>query len=263
MNYNEILNYHKSYGTTKSDIVKRHGYENVLKNVVIAPVWKHTLFEKYAKSIEQVSSKVFNVYCENFSFSFIETNNIGASWIIEDIYALGVTNCKNLIFIGSAGALSEQIKIGDLSVPKLSYCGVSATRYLNQNLEDDFESKDYPSKYLTNKLLNTLKANSYNTNYHFEENYTVDSLFTQFAHIDHIKNLGAKTIEMETSAVFRVCNLININACALFGISDNTTANKSLYSGRSSQDQINKKTTRHEVIPQVVIDLIRNIETNQ
>ena len=257
MNYNEILNYHKNYGTTKSDIVKRHGYENILKNVVIAPVWKHTLFEKYAKSIEQVSSKVFNVYCENFSFSFIETNNIGASWIIEDIYALGVTHCKNLIFIGSAGALSEQIKIGDLSVPKLSYCGVSATRYLNQNLEDDFETKDYPSEYLTNKLLNTLKANSYNTNYHFEENYTVDSLFTQFAHIDHIKNLGAKTIEMETANVFKCNELLKINITALFCISDNTLQNKSLYSGRTQEENNYRRKIRYEVIPEIVINLLK------
>lgn len=262
MNYQQLLDYHKLYGTNKEDIIKRHAYEKVLKNVVIAPVWHNTLFTDFAKKIEQVGPKVYNVYGKDFSFSFIETNNIGSSWILEDVFALGVTNCKNLVFIGSAGSLDENIKIGDLVVPKLSYCGVCSTRFINDNLEDDFETKDYPNLEITNQLLNILKNNDYNTNYHYEENYSIDNIFTQFAHINHIKDLGAKTIEMETSAVFRACNLMSIKACALFGISDNTVINKSLYSGRTEDEQAKKKHTRHQVIPQVVIDLYKTLNKN-
>lgn len=36
---------------------------------------------------------------------------------------LGVTNCKNLIFIGSVGSSSEEINIGDIVIPKSSICG--------------------------------------------------------------------------------------------------------------------------------------------
>ena len=52
MNYNDILEILKYYGTTKEDIIKRRGYENILENVVVAPWWEHTLFNDC--TIEQV-----------------------------------------------------------------------------------------------------------------------------------------------------------------------------------------------------------------
>lgn len=255
MEYSEILEYLRLYGTNKQDIIKRRGYENILENVVVAPWWEHTLFNDYTTSIEQVSDKVYNVYGEGFSFSFIEIKGIGASALLEEVLALGVTACKRILFIGSAGAIDETINIGDLVIPTYSFNGVGATRYLNKGLIDDFEDKYYSSELLNKELINVSENMGYKIK--LVENYSVDTIIAQFPHIQHIIDVKAKTIEMETSTLFKCAKMMNIEATALFVISDNSIKNKSLYSGRSEDDSIKRKKVRKEVIPIIVNEFFK------
>lgn len=241
MDYKTLLRWHEYYGNTKKDIINSEDFENILENVVIAPWWEHNIFEKYSNSIEQVGKKVFNIKGNNFAFSFIEMKNIGAPAIIEEILTLGVTKCKRLIFIGSAGAIKENIKIGDLAIPTYSVSGVGATRYLSENLKDDFESRYYPDLELSNQILEIIKNMKLSVDYHHCPNYCVDTIFGQFPHIEHFKSLGCETLEMETSTVFKCASLTNIKATAIFTISDNTVLHKSLINGRSQEDKEKKK----------------------
>ena len=58
MKYNEILEAHFKYGTTRENIIKRYGYEEILDNVVLAPWWSHEIFKDKVLKIEKVSDKV-------------------------------------------------------------------------------------------------------------------------------------------------------------------------------------------------------------
>lgn len=258
MKFDELLNSHKLYGTSANDIIKRREYENILENVVVAPWWSHNIFQNHAKQMVQVGEKIFNIYGNDFQFSFIEIHNIGAPSILEHLLPLGLTKCKRIIFIGSAGALVDNIKIGDLVIPEYSFSGIGACRFLNINLKDDFEEKYYPSKSLTNKLIEVVGHQFSDYNCHQTPNYSVDTIFAQFPHIEHFLQLGAKTIEMETSALFKCCDMINIECSAIFCISDNTLKNKSLYSGRSQEEKILRHKMRDEILPQIVIELFKN-----
>lgn len=253
MKYKDLLDSHLKYGTNSEDIIKNRGYEKILENVVIAPWWDHNMFENLGFRIEQVSEKVYNFYGADLSFSYIELKRIGAPAIMDNILSLGVTKCKNLVFLGSAGSLDENIKIGDIVIPKYSICGDGASRYLNSNLEDEFLKEEYPTKDITDKLINILKENS--IKYHYVPNFSIDTVFAQFYHIDKIIDLGAKTIEMETANLFKCNELLNINVTALFCISDNTILNKSLYSGRTEKEEEYRHKVRNEVIPQIIIEL--------
>ena len=255
MNYSSFLESLSSFGTSQDDIIKRRGFDNILENVVLAPWWEHFIFNNYSNRIDKVSDKVFNVYGDGFEFSFIEIRNIGASALIEEVLPLGVTKCKRIIFIGSAGALDENINIGDLVVPTFSYNGVGSTRYLNDNLEDDFECKYYPNPSMSNRIIESIK--NIGLSVHNCVNYSVDTIIAQFPHINHIKDLGCKTIEMETSSLFKCADIAGIEASALFVISDNTIKNKSLYGGRKEEDKIKKKKARDEYVPQVIINVLR------
>ena len=255
MKYNDLLNSHLKYGTTPDDIIANRGYEKILENVVVAPWWSHDIFDGLNFEEDQVSDKVFNFYSDDLSFSFIELKRIGAPGIMDFILSLGVTKCKNLIFLGSAGSLDESIKIGEIVIPKYSICGDGASRYLNTDLADEFLKKEYPSKMFTNDLIDILKER--NIKYHYVPNYSIDTVFAQFYHVDKILDLGAKTIEMETACLFKCCNLMNINATALFCISDNTILNKSLYSGRTDEENDYRHKIRYELIPKIVIDLFK------
>ena len=137
MKFDELLNHHLLFGTQEEDIIKRRGYEKILKNVVVAPWWSHNIFEKFG-TIQRVGDNIFNVLGNNFQFSFIEIHNIGAPSILETILPLGITQCEKIIFIGSVGSLDENIKIGDLVIPSCSISGVGSTRFLSKTLEDDF-----------------------------------------------------------------------------------------------------------------------------
>lgn len=255
MEYEELLKSHMQYGTTKKDIIIKKGYEKILENVVIAPWWNHDIFCNMNFRVEQTSEKVFNFYSDEVSFSYIELKRIGAPSIMDFILSLGVTECKNLIFLGSAGSLDENIKIGDIVVPTYSICGDGASRYLNKNLEDEFLKEKYPTKQFTNELINILNKN--NIKYHYVPNYSIDTIFAQFYHIDKILNMGAKVIEMETANVFKCNELLKINVTALFCVSDNTLLNKSLYSGRTEEENDYRHKVRYEIIPKVVVELFK------
>lgn len=255
MNYNDLLNSHLRFGTTNEDIIKYKGYEQILENVVIAPWWEHTMFENMGFKIEQTSRKVYNLYRDDVSFSFIELKRIGAPSVLDYILSLGVTKCKNIIFLGSAGSLDENIKIGDIVVPEYSICGDGASRYLNPNLEDELFKKEYPSKEYTNKLINVIKNKK--LTYHYVPNYSIDTIFLQFYHIDKILEMGAKVIEMETAALFKCNEKLKKNVTALFCVSDNTVLSKSLYSGRTEEDEIYRHKVRYEIIPEIIVEMFK------
>ncbi len=256
MDYEYLLKSHLKYGTNKEDIIKRKGYENILENVVIAPWWSHDMFKEKAKQIEQVGERVYNIYGDNFEFSFVELRAIGAPVILDQVLALGVTKCKNIIFIGSVGSLDENIKIGDIVIPEYSFCGDGATRYLNKALEDDFGKEFYPSKDYTKKLLNILESTT-GINYHYVPNFSIDTIFAQFAHIDYILSKGAKVVEMETAALFKCSEVLNLNVTAIFCVSDNTVINKSLYSGRTEEEREYRHKVRREIIPQIITQMFQ------
>ena len=253
MNYDDLLNAHLRFGTTKEDIIIKKGYEKILENVVLAPLWRHDMFKNFDFKVEQVYENVFNFYNDKVSFSYIEIRNIGAPAVMDFILSLGVTKCKNLLFIGSTGSLDKDIKIGDIVVPEYSICGDGASRYLNKNLEDEFLKKEYPNKEFTNKLINVLKEE--NIDYHYVPNFSVDNIFAQFYHIDKILELSSKTIEMETANLFKCGEVMNMNVTALFCVSDNTVLNKSLLSGRSDEENKKRYEVRYEIFPKIIMKL--------
>lgn len=257
MKYNDLLNSHLKYGTTRDDIVSNKGYEKILENVVLAPWWKHEMFDNFSFEVEKINDVVYNFYGDEFSFSYIEIRNIGAPAVMDFILALGVTKCKNLVFIGSAGSLDKNIKIGDLVVPEYSICGDGASRYLNKNLEDEFLKKEYPSRDFTNDLIDILENEK--IKYHYVPNFSVDNIFAQFYHIDKILELGSKTIEMETANLFKCGEIMDINITALFCVSDNTVLNKSLYSGRTDEENEYRHKVRYEVMPKIIIELFKKV----
>lgn len=255
MKYSDILEAHFKYGTTREDIIKRYGYEEILDNVVLAPWWSHEIFKDKVLKIEKESDKVFNIYGDGFSFSYIEVGQVGAPVILDMVLALGVTNCKNILFIGSVGSLSSEIKIGDIVIPNGSICCDGASRYLNRNFKDEFFEVEYPTVELTKKLVELVQK--FDVKYHHVLNCSVDSIFGQFVHIDEFLERGALTIEMETASLFKASALIGVNAGAIFVVSDNVLMSKSLFSGRSDEENKYRHYVKEEVIPEIVCRLFK------
>lgn len=70
--------------------------------------------------------------------------------------------------------------------------------------------------------------------------------------IDEIMNTNCNAIEMETAAFFKVMELNGINAGAILQVSDNTIMQKSLYSGRTEENDNYRRYTRKVLFPHII-----------
>jgi len=259
MTYNELLDSQKKYGTKENDILSKRDYDKVCEKVVLAPWWKVTIFDSLNPKVEKINDILYNIDIDGTKFSFLELKAIGAPVTLDEILNLGVSKCKYILFVGSAGSLNPDVKIVDFAIPKYSITGDGASRYLNKNLEDEFGKKQYTDQDLTEKLIKITNKYKDKVIIHNVPNFSVDTIFAQFGHIDYIKSLGAETIEMETAALFKSSKMCNIKATALFIISDNTIVNKSLYSGRNNEENEYRHYVRNNILPQIIFDLFKKI----
>lgn len=266
MNYDMFLKAHKKYGTTKEDIINKNSYDLISENVVIAPWWKADMFEnKEGVTITELTDKLYHVENGKMNFTFIKLRRMGAPMMLEECLSLGVSKCKNLIFIGSVGSLDKNIKIGDLVIPTYSICGDGACRYLNDNLEDEFGKKQIPTPKITDRLIKITKeeCKKANIEFHNVPNFSSDTMFAQFPYIDDIKSRGCQTIEMETAVLFKCAEITKINATALFCVSDNTVMDKSLFSGRSYEENAHRYDVRFNVMPRILFKMVEELQKDK
>ncbi len=259
--YEDLLKAQLRFGTTEEDIRRKNDFNMVMTNVVIAPWWEVSIFDNHGLIITKVNDKLYNLKNNEVEFSFIQVKQVGAPAIIEEVLNLGVTRCKNLIFIGSVGSLSKDINIADIVIPKASICGDGASRYLNSDLQDDFGKIENPNEMLAPLLLDSSQkiSNNMNIEVHSATNFSVDTVFGQFPHIDKILSMGAETIEMETYCLFKASRIAGIKSSALLCVSDNAIINKSLYSGRTEKDRKLRKKVRNDIIPKVLMECFKEI----
>ena len=269
MIYENLLNGHKKFGTDICEVSSHKlkcDIPKIKETVILAPTMEVNFWENFNAEITTLYSKyhtISNVKVDELEFTYI-TTGMGAPNLVDIVLALGNTNCKNILFIGSVGSLDKNINIGDMVIPEYSVCGDGVCRYLTgKPLKESntFGEKYYPNKELTNIALEITKniCTKENIPYHLAQNFSTDTIFAQFAHIDEIISLGCNVIEMETAALFRAAEICNKKAAAIFCVSDNSITNKSLYSGRNENDKKLKGYSRYVITPKILIDILKKL----
>ena len=260
MDYNELVSAIQQYGSTPEDICKLFlgvGGEKINEHVIIAPWWEPSAFARVAKDaeflIQSANVRVWNLNSADQTITYIKTG-IGAPVLADVILALGLSECKRLLFVGSVGALDVGITIGDIVIPEYSICGDGVSRYLDGGKladSDTFGRKSFPDEGLYEKLRQSVEAvcAEAGVQCHIGRTFSIDTIFAQFAHIEEILDMGCNVIEMETAAAFRAAELSGIPMAALFSVSDNTVTRKSLVSGRTAKEQSHRKEVRSTVFP--------------
>lgn len=265
MRYIDLVNGLKKYGSDENDICL-HGLgiqtEQVRENVIIAPWWEPLSIPglgttTYLSNSEFDSVKVWNICNEKLNMTYIKTG-IGAPVLMDVVLSLGVTRCKKIIFVGSVGSLDQKIGIGDIVIPEYSICGDGASRYIaSSDLDhsDCFGEKVYPDSMMFERIKTITKqmCEKYNVKWHIGQNYSIDTIVAQFAHVDAILNKNCNVIEMETAAAFRAAKLAEIAIAAIFSVSDNTVCNKSLVSGRTKEEMDYRKFVRRNLFSQIIL----------
>lgn len=268
--YDSLIAANEKYGSNKENICKSNfkcAPNDISENVIIAPTWEVNIFKDHVNNIKHIAGPTghgYDIYelsiCDK-KVTYIITG-VGACNLIDAVLALGCTPCRKILFIGSVGALDENMQIGDIVIPEYSVCGVGANRYLtHKNVieNDSFGKKYYPNKEFSNKVKRVTAKIINNTDIklHFGRTFSTDTIFAQFAHLKEFINIGCNTIEMETATLFNAANIVGIKAAAVCNISDNTMVNKSLYSGRTNDEQQRRLKVKKDIIPKIVLDVLK------
>lgn len=269
MDYNDLISGMKRFGACDEDVcINSLGIASNMINddVIISPGWEPQKMpglgkaELLTSSAPLYGSKVWNIKNGDMEMTFIKTG-CGAPAFMDTLLPLGISKCKRIIFISSAGALDTEIGIGDIVIPEYSVCGDGASRYIASDKlgVDTFGEKAYPDTSLL-KLLKIETENICNKNnvkWHIGRAFCTDTIFAQFPHIDSIINTGCNLLDMETAVAFRAAKLMKKPLVALFCASDNTMANKSLISGRTQTEEDYRQLVRREVVPNIILNLIK------
>ena len=127
--------------------------------------------------------------------------------------------------------------------------------YVYKSVDDWYQAMD---KEFSDKLWKSANKISKNTDIKIHSGYTfsVDTIFSQYAHIEEFTQMGCNTIEMETATLFHTSNIVNIKSSAIMNISDNTVLNKSLYSGRTDEEQQRRYKVKKDIIPRIALDVL-------
>lgn len=270
MDYKRLINGMKRFGSDETDICI-HGLgilpSQVQENVVIAPWWEPMTLPglgkaEYLSESDYSAVRIWNIVSDNLKITYIKTG-MGAPVLMDALLSLGITPCKRILFIGSVGALSSEIGIGDIVIPEFSICGDGASRYIISDslLDNDvFGKKAFPDSDLTKSVQNSTKkiCLQNNVKWHMGKTFSIDTIFAQYAHIDEILEMGCNVIEMETAAAFCAAQIANIPIAAIFSVSDNTISNKSLVSGRTEEEMNYRKYVRREIFPQIILDILHS-----
>ena len=130
---------------------------------------------------------------------------------LEELIAFGV---KQFLSIGEAGALQQEIKIGDIVVCDRAIRDEGTSHHY---LPD--EKYAYPSKAITAQITATLERLGHE--YSVGTSWTVDAIYRET--VDEVKRYqaeGVKTVEMEASALFVVAEYHAVELGSFFCISD-------------------------------------------
>jgi purine-nucleoside phosphorylase len=268
MDYEKLINGMKRFGSNESDICM-HGLgiapSQVQDNVVIAPWWEPTTLPglgtaEYLSESDYSAVKIWNIVSDSIKITYIKTG-IGAPVLMDALLSLGITPCKKVLFIGSVGALSSEIGIGDIVIPEFSICGDGASRYIASDSlinNDVFGKKTFPDSDLLKIVQNNTKriCLQNNVKWHVGKTFSIDTIFAQYAHIDEILETGCNVIEMETASAFIAAQIAHIPLAAIFSVSDNTISKKSLVSGRTEEEMNYRKYVRRELFPQIILETL-------
>lgn len=231
----------------------------IAETVVIAPNWRVDIFNEHADSIKEISPSVYTVKIKELELTFIRTG-MGASFVGDSILALAGTKCKTVIFVGSVGGLKNDMRVGDIVIPKYSICGEGFSRYLEENFKDCFGVKYFPDKQLTEKIYNYAKdISNGNVTVHIGRTYSTDTVLAEYMNLNRIKEFECDCIEMETSAFYKTALYMKLKATAILMVLDNTIENKPLFTELCENDKIRKKNSKINLIPNIIIKTIEDI----
>ena len=222
--------------------------------LVVAPTWKPNKIIKdpsFHVTVLAEHSYISSYLVERagLKIAWIQTAS-GASRMIDSLAITAELTYKKLIFVGAVGSLSPKYDIGELCTPQYSVEGVMANGYLCERLSDYVPfGKVYPDSAFAGRV--TEMARECGIEVKKAPVFCTDSISLEYMHLDEIRATGAELIEMETSTVFRMAELLEVPAVALMVVSDNSATGMPMI-GKSEEQEAQYNRGRKGIIPELI-----------
>ena len=175
------------------------------------------LTKKLKDAVRNFSFMEYAMYTGDYEGMKITTINGGRFSADTAITTEVVCNAKikNIIRIGTCGALDEKMHIGDLVVVDSVIRGDGVTPYY---VDDKF--KTAPDKKLTDTLIEVAKE--LGSQVYKGKVWTTDALLRETREIVEAKRKeGAIAVDMVSSCLLTISQLYNVKAASILAISDN------------------------------------------
>lgn len=257
--YTEIINRFNQYNPTDDILNTVLGLDSsfAYQAIILAPSWKPEQVFKNNNPIITLKRgrsyySSYEVNIEGKRYGYIITGG-GSGTMLDRCLPLGSSKCNNIFFIGDAGALVNDINVGDIVTPKYSIAGDGGSLYLHDRISvENFRKTVYPQKESIDRLQQAALA--LNITIGEKVHYCTDSIICEYYHLDDILSLGSETIDCETSSFIRCMELMGKNSYVLHCVSDNLACGKPLF-GRSEADREKCYLTREKLIPDLIITM--------
>lgn len=225
--------------------------------IIVAPSWTPNKLLKHFNPIIKTMKQGpyfcgYEVEVQNKKFGFIQTASCSGN-MIDCCMMLGNSICNKIIFIGAVGALSKELRLGDIVTPTYSIAGDGGSLYLYDNLsEKNYRKKIFQKEEYKKRLLDVAKMLDIDVKEKIT--YCTDTIFCEYYHLDEIKRLGSELIEMETASFMRCMELIDKSYHVLLCVSDNSSCGNALV-GRSEEDTKQFHISREINLPKLILAL--------
>jgi len=227
--------------------------------LVVAPGWKPTKIMA-GFDVEVVTTAIhsyisgYEVKGNGFLIAWIQTSP-GASSLIDELSLCAFLDFEKLIFLGAVGSLTKEIGLGSICTPLYSVSGNLANGYL---MEDIKEYKPFGKIYpndpaFVENVISIIKESGYEILQ--VPVFCTDSVLCEYDHMDFIKSFDVSLIEMETSSLYLMADLMEKPAVALLVVSDNSATGESLVL-RTPEQKAVYNNSRLEVIPKILLKIV-------
>lgn len=236
--------------------------ERIRSRVVFAPCW--TPESVGIQDFEPLSDPINGIWDCTFGeerFTYI-LGGVGAGICSDKILSLSETICQQILFLGSAGSICSEAQIGDFVVPDEVICADGLCRFLSDDLSQDrYGHVYYPCKDLQETVQNAIQVElrrhpELRVCCHTGRSISVETIYSQFRHIEELQKMNAGYLEMECAAFLCSAEVLGIDAAAVFCISDNAIRGESLITLSKELTQYRKE-VRRKVVPGILAGFLK------
>ena len=143
----------------------------------------------------------------------------GGSMAAELVHFFGTLGTETIVLLGSCGAISTRLSVGDLVQVGGAYPGEGVAQYYAPKDSLIFPSLEFNS--LKKKEGYFIKAG--------ELSFTTGGIFAETkSRVQEWADIGATIVDMETASVFAVANAFSMTAASILYVSDHLTLDENI-----------------------------------